>query len=304
MTTDRDEWQTRAVVVATGHSDQPSVPAFAQELSGDIVQRVPSRYRHPHELPDGGVLVVGAAASGVQLAEEIHRSGRPVTLSVGKHTRLPRVYRGRDIMWWLDAMGAMDQRLHEAFDAGRARRQPSLQLVGRPERSSIDLGTLQRLGVRLIGRATSALGTTFECADDLPYSTTQAAIKLGRLLGQIDALVAARPHDFPVPPAEAIAPILTEPGPTRLDLRAEGIRTVLWATGYRRRYPWLQVPVLDERGEIRHSGGITPAPGLYVLGLQFLRKRKSSFIDGVGDDARALSRDLATHLRGAASVAA
>lgn len=304
ISTDRGDWRTRNVVIATGHSDVPSVPVFAEELSGDITQSVPSRYRRPDDLPDGGVLVVGAAASGVQLADEIQRSGRPVTLAVGKHTRLPRTYRGRDIMWWLDVMGVMDERLHEAFDAGRARTQPSLQLVGRPERSSIDLGTLQQAGVRLVGRMVGTHGTRIDLADDLPYSTTQAAIKLGRLIRRIDAFVANHPDGLAVGPPDPVTPILTVPSPTRLDLRAEGIRTVVWTTGYRRHYPWLRVPVLDERGEIRHEEGVLPVPGLYVLGLQFLRRRKSSFIDGVGDDARALSFHMAKRLRRSIAVAA
>jgi len=155
-----------------------------------------------------------------------------------------------------------------------------------------------------IGRATSASRTVMEFADGLPYTTTQAAIKLGRLLGRIDAFIADRSLHVVTPPPEPLAPVLTPPSPTRLDLRAEGIRTVLWTTGYRRHYPWLHVPVLDTRGELQHDRGVIPAPGLYVLGLQFLRRRKSSFIDGVGDDARALSRTIAGRLRHLESVAA
>jgi putative flavoprotein involved in K+ transport len=290
VTTDRGSWTAAAVVVATGHSDQPAVPAFAAGLPDDVVQVVPSRYRNPRALPRGGVLVVGASATGVQLAAEIHRSGRPVTIAVGRHARLPRTYRGRDIMRWLDAAGVLEDRAEDARDLAAARRQPSLQLVGTPERRPLDLGVLQDLGVRLAGRALAAEGGRVLLADDLEASLADADARLARLLRRIDAHVARTGER--VPPPEPVRAIRPAPAPTAIDLRAEGVRTVLWATGYRRSYPWLKVPVLDARGEIRHEGGITPEPGLYVLGLQFLRRRSSSWIDGVGDDARALADDL------------
>src|SRR5512143_1279317 len=143
VVTDRGTWEAPCVVIATGHCDTPLVPAFAPSLAGDVVQLVPSRYRHPGQLPAGGVLVVGASASGVQLADEIHASGRPVTLAVGRHTRLPRVYRGRDILWWLDAMGVFDESADDVYDLKVSRDQPSLQLVGRPDRATLDLPVLQ-----------------------------------------------------------------------------------------------------------------------------------------------------------------
>lgn len=294
VATDHGDWQAPAVVVATGHCDRPSVPAFASALSPDVAQVVPSRYRNPDGLPPGGVLVVGASATGVQLAAEIHRSGRPVTLAVGRHVRLPRRYRGRDVMCWLDAAGVVDETSADVSDLEAARRQPSLQLVGTPEGRSLDLGVLGELGVRLVGRAVGAAGDRVLLADDLAESVADADARLGRLLRRIDGHIARA--GVAAPPPEPVRSIPTAPGPIALDLRREGIRSVLWATGYRRSYPWLRVPVLDARGEIRHEGGVTPVPGLYVLGLQFLRRRKSSWIDGVGDDARELVEHLAGHL--------
>lgn len=291
--TDRGDWRAESVVIATGYCDVPYVPPLAAQLSPEIVQWVPTRYRNPGQLPPGGVLVVGASASGLQLADEIHASGRPVTLAVGRHTRLPRRYRGRDILWWLDAMGVFDETAESVFDIEVSRRQPSMQLVGRPDHSTLDLPLLERRGVRLAGRVTGvdAAGVTF--ADDLVAQTAAADVRLARLRERIDAFVAAAGLGREVAEPEPFEPFRwPELGPTRIDLRAEGIRTVVWATGFRRRYPWLKLPVLDGKGEIRHRGGITPAPGLYVLGLRFLRRRKSSFIDGVGDDAR----DLADHI--------
>ena len=262
---------------------------------------VPTAYRNPSQLPEGGVLVVGASASGVQLADEIHASGRPVTLAVGRHTRLPRVYRRRDILWWLDAMGALDESAADVFDLAISRNQPSLQLVGRPDRATLDLPALQERGVRLVGRVSGAAGGRVFLADDLVAQTVAADARLARLVQRIDIFAARTGLDAEVGPPEPFRPFLwPEPAPVEMDLRAEGIRTVVWATGFRRLYPWLRVPVLDARGEIRHDGGVTPAPGLYVIGLYFLRRRKSSFIDGVGRDAMDLAGHLATHLRQAA----
>jgi putative flavoprotein involved in K+ transport len=293
--TDRGSWSANAVVVATGHCDRPHVPPFAAALPPEIVQVVPTRYRNPGSLPPGGVLVVGASATGVQLAAELHRSGRPATLAVGRHVRLPRTYRGRDIMRWLDEAGITGERAEDVRDLEAARRAPSLQLVGTPERRTLDLGVLQDMGVSLAGRAVGVEGGRILFADDLAASLAAADARLERLLRRIDAHV-ARSGETGAPPPEPVRPVRAAPAPRSLDLAAEGIRSVLWATGYRRSYPWLRLPVLDERGELRHQGGVTPEPGLYVLGLQFLRRRSSSWLDGVGDDARALADHLARRL--------
>lgn len=294
VTTDQGIWEAMNVVIATGYCDVPHVPEMGRDLSPDIAQVVPARYKNPGQLAQGGVLVVGASATGIQLADEIHASGRPVTLAVGRHSRLPRVYRGRDILWWLDAMGVFDQSSEDVFDIEISRRQPSLQLVGRPDRETLDLPIAESRGVRLVGRAVSADGSRVSFADDLVAHTVSADVRLARLIQKIDEHVDRSGLAAEVGPAVPFQPFhWPQDAPTEIDLEAEGIRTVLWATGFRRRYPWLQVPVLDERGEIRHDGGVTPAPGLYVMGHYFLRRRKSSFIDGVGDDARDLSAHIA-----------
>lgn len=296
--TDRGAWSAANVVIATGHCDLPAVPAFAGRLTADIFQTVPSRYRRPDDFPEGGVLVVGASSSGVQLADEIHQSGRPVTLAVGKHIRLPRTYRGRDILWWMDQVGILDERIDQVASPEASRQQPSLQLVGRPDHASLDLPILERRGVRLVGRVIGIDGPRIHLADDLIAHTAAADIRMARLLVRIEEFIAAKGLDSQVPRPEPFVPFCwPAPAPTSVDLGLEGIRSVVWATGFRRSYPWLKVPVLDERGEIRHQGGVTSEPGLYVLGLQFLRSRKSSFLDGVGDDARALAAHIARRLR-------
>jgi putative flavoprotein involved in K+ transport len=301
VTTDRGDWLAASVVIATGHCDTPFVPAIARGLAADVLQLVPTRYRNPGELPAGGVLVVGASASGAQLADEIHASGRPVTLAVGRHTRLPRVYRGRDILWWLDAMGVLDEAVEDVFDAAVSREQPSLQLVGRLDRATLDLPTLEAKGVRLVGRAAAVDGRRVFFEDDLVSHTAAADARLARLVARIDGFAARTGLEAEVGPPEPFRPFFwPAAAPTEIDLRAEGIRTVIWATGFRRLYPWLRLPLFDARGEIRHAGGVTEAPGLYVIGLYFLRRRNSSFIDGVGQDALALAARLVDHVRKAA----
>jgi putative flavoprotein involved in K+ transport len=181
VSSDRGVWSADSVVVATGYCDRPAVPAASRGLAPSIVQVVPSHYQRPAELPDGGVLVVGASSTGVQLADEIQRSGRQVTLAVGRHTRLPRRYRGQDILWWLDRLGILGQSADTVHSIETSRRQPSLQLVGRPDHSTLDLETLREGGVRLVGRVAAADHHRIGLADDLIATTAAADIKLAEL---------------------------------------------------------------------------------------------------------------------------
>ncbi len=292
VTSTRGTWQARTVVVATGACSTPSIPDFGSQLSARIQQLVPTRYRNPGQLEPGGVLVVGASASGLQIADELRRSGRDVVLSVGRHTRIPRRYRGHDIMWWLDRLGILGQTVDEIRDVARARRSPSFQLVGRPDHADLDLRRLAADGVTLVGRAMAADDARVRFAPDLAHDLGHADRKLDRLLGRINAGIAtlglpAEPvHRRPEPTGWVPA------GPSTLDLADRQIRTVVWATGFRPHYPWLQVPVLDGRGELLHRGGLTPSPGLYAIGLPVLRRRNSTYIDGVGLDAAEIARDI------------
>jgi putative flavoprotein involved in K+ transport len=297
VATDRGTWRAERVVLATGHCDRAHVPALAVGLSSSVHQVTPSEYRNPAGLPDGGVLVVGAAASGVQLADELARAGRDVVLAVGGHTRLPRRYRGMDIWWWLERLGVLDQTIDEVRDPERARREPSLPLVGRPGGGDLDLGSLAGLGVRLAGRLTGIDGRTAQFGGDLAATCARADARMRCLLADIDAHVDANGLAAEVLDPDPIRPVSAAGGPSRLDLGAEGISTVVWATGYRRRYPWLRIPVLDAAGELRHRRGVTPVPGLYVLGLRFQHRRNSSFIDGVRHDAEFIADHIATRAR-------
>jgi putative flavoprotein involved in K+ transport len=238
------------------------------------------------------VLIVGASASGVQIADELAAAGRDVTIAVGQHTRVPRLYRGRDLFGWLDRLGLLRAAATDVYDLGVSRAQPSLQLVGRPTHDALDLRSLAARGVSVVGRLLTLEGDDATFDDDLIASTAAADLKLAMLVRRID-LAAASDDAEPPPPFVAHWPAFIDARRHARNLAREGVTTVIWATGFRRRYPWLQVPVLDRRGEMLHDGGETPAPGLFVLGLQFLRHRSSAFIDGVGIDAMHLAGRIA-----------
>jgi len=300
VVTDRGTWHAATVVLASGGFNVARVPLFAAALPDSVESVTPIGYRRPSALRDGGVLVVGASATGVQIAAEVHRSGRPVTLAVGEHVRMPRTYRGKDILWWMDRTGLHDERYDEVDDIVRARRVPAPQLVGTPERATLDLNVLTDEGVRLVGRLVGfADGGRAQFSGSLRNKCSLADLKLGRLLGAIDGWIAAHGLEGEVEPPERFAPTRVEESPPlALDLAREGIRTVIWATGYEPDHSWLHVPpVFDHRGRLRHDGGVVSgAPGLYRIGLNFLRRRKSSFIHGSDDDARDLVDHLAAHL--------
>lgn len=296
--TDRGEWRSRAVVLASGACNSASVPALADAVPPGIAMLTPMQYRNPAQLEPGGVLVVGASASGVQIAEELQRSGRQVTLAVGEHIRMPRRYRGRDIQWWMDAAGVLDQRWDAVDDLERARNVPSLQLAGYPDGRSVDLNALGALGVRFVGRLAGVRDGTALFSGSLANHAALSDLKMNRLLAALDAWAAENGLDDEVDAPQRFAPTRIEAAPPlSLELRRGDIRTILWATGYRPDYSWLHVPVLDRKGRIRHEGGVVvDAPGLYVMGLQFLRRRKSALIDGAGNDARELSAHLTAYL--------
>ena len=249
------------------------------------------------QLPAGGVLVVGASATGVQLADELVRSGREVVLAVGDHNRLPRRYRGLDIWWWLDRIGTFARTIDELSDPAQARREGSIQLVGRPDGRNVDLPALHAEGVRLAGRLTGIDAGAVHFAEDLGATTARADSRMHHLLTTIDEHIASCGLTAEVLEPDRPAELSVRSGIDHLDLRAAGIATVIWATGFTRSYPWLQVPVLDAAGEISHHRGVTSVPGLYVLGQRLQHRRDSNFIDGVRHDATFLTDHLTTRRR-------
>jgi putative flavoprotein involved in K+ transport len=291
--TDQGSWTTHTVVVATGATTTPNVPArLADQVPTGITTLTTADYRNPDQLPDGGVLVVGASASGVQIAEELQRSGRPVTLAVGEHVRMPRTYRGRDILWWMDAAGLLDERYDEVPDLVRARNLPSMQLIGSPR--TLDLNALRGLGVRLVGRLVGIRDGVAQFSGSLANVCALADLKQARLLDTIDAWADQTGVGVGHSPQRFTPTTVPAPLPLSIPLGTAEIATILWATGYRHELPWLDVPVFDRKGSVRHDGGVTAGPGLYMIGLPFLRRRKSTLIDGAAADAR----DLTAHLVG------
>jgi putative flavoprotein involved in K+ transport len=302
VVTSHGEIRCQAVVIASGACNQPAVPQFSEAVPESVEQLTPFDYRGPGQLPDGGVLVVGASATGVQLAAEVRLSGRPVTLSVGEHVRLPRTYRGRDVLWWMDASGLWDQRYDEVEDLTRARRLPSPQLVGTPERATLDLNALASMGVELVGRWAAVRDGRALFSGGLRNVFALADLKMERLLDTFDEWARTNGRDAvergpEMGPPERFPPTRV-PASTRLqlDLRSGEIRAIVWATGFRPDYGWLRVPVVDAKGQLHHEGGVVDSPGLYALGLPVLRRRKSSFIYGIEDDAREVIDHLARYL--------
>ena len=298
VVTNRGVWSCRSVVLATGEFNFPKVPPIAAALPPSIESVTPFHYRRPSDLPEGGVLVVGVSATGVQLADEIHRSGRPVTVSVGEHVRMPRVYRGKDIRYWFEVTGLSDERYDEVDDIVRARSVPSPQLVGTPERITLDLNALTDRGVRMVGRLAGIRDGQAQLSGSLHNKCNRSDLKMGRLLLAIDEWIAEHGLDGEFdPPARYERTRVEKSPPLGLDLTSGEFKTVLWATGYRPDHSWLHVPVLDHKGRLRHDGGIvTDSPGMYRIGMNFLRRRKSSFIHGAGDDARDLVDHLSAYL--------
>ena len=295
--TTRGKFACATLVIASGTCNLASVPAFATSVPARIRQVSPLDYKRPEDLPEGGVMVVGGSATGAQLAREIRASGRQVILSVGEHVRAPRRYRGRDIMWWMDRTGVMDQGFRDADDLSRVRRLPSLQLVGSRD-GMIDLNTLQAEGVEVVGRLSTIRDGRALFSGGLANNCALADLKLGRLLATIDEWADGIGAGTAIGPRERFAPTAVSSAP-RLDLDLSGgeIGSVVWATGYRPDHSWLDLPVFDRKGRLKHDGGVvTGAPGVYALGLPFLRRRKSTFIDGVGADAADLAGHLAHHL--------
>jgi putative flavoprotein involved in K+ transport len=298
--TRQGEIRCRSLVIATGACNLPSVPQLREAVPSGIASVTPFDYRNPGSLPDGGVLVVGGSATGVQLADEIRRSGRRVVLSIGEHVRLPRTYRGRDVLWWMEHAGVWNQRYDQIDDLERARRLPSPQLVGTPERVTLDMNTLNAAGVEIVGRLAAIRDGRALFSGGLANLFALADLKMNRLLDGFDqwARESGDVGEVGLGPPERFDPTCTPATPRlTLDLRNGEIRSIVWATGFRPDYRWLQVPVLDRKGQLRHDGGvIVDAPGMYAIGLPVLRRRNSTFILGAEQDARELVAHLAQSL--------
>jgi putative flavoprotein involved in K+ transport len=260
--TNRGEWHGRAVVLATGAFNKAAIPAVAKDVPAGVQQVTAHQYKNPAELADGGVL-----------------------------------YRGRDVQWWMLMSGILDECFEEVDDPARVRRLPSPQLVGTADHSNLDLNRLIDNGVRIGGRFMGVRDGKAQFSGSLHNVCALADLKMNRMLTAFDEWAARTGIAAEVDAVERFDATRTDAAAAlKVDLRDGSIRTIVWATGFRPDYSWLDVPVVDHKGQLRHEGGVVDAPGLYVMGLPFLRRRKSSFIHGAEDDARDLSRHLAAYL--------
>jgi putative flavoprotein involved in K+ transport len=288
VTTTQGEWYCRALVLATGAYADAAVPKIAQALPTNVEQTTARDYRNAADLPEGKVLVVGGSATGLQIAQELRSAGRDVLLSVGEHVRMPRQVADRDVYWWLMRSGVLWEQACDMDDLSRARRLPSPQLVGQAG-ADLNLSCLQAQGIEIVGRFAGVSSGNAQFSGNLPHLCKSADLKMQRLLQRFADTVPGvlRDADLAVTPCDLAQARLSVP-------LGDEIKTVLWATGFKPDYSWLDVEVLDAKGRLVHDGGVVRAPGVYALGLPLMRSRASTFVAGTVADTCALSN----HLRG------
>ncbi len=288
-------FEARNVVLATGAYPKPKIPTASADLRVDICQMHTSEYRNPQTLPSGAVLVVGTGQSGCQIAEELHQSGRQVYLSTSSCGRVPRRYRGRDVSWWLTRMGFFDRTIDQ-LPSPNAAFACSPQLSGAQGGHDINLRQFAREGIILLGHLQAVQGKQIILAPDLEENLAKADAFAIQMMQAIDEYikkigmdVAANRTTDEVPSncASSTKPILT------LDLQSAGISTIMWASGYKLEFGWVQIPVFDGVGYPIHQRGVTAFPGLYFLGLHWLYKMKSAILYGVGEDAAFIASAIA-----------
>ncbi|MGE0768742.1 MAG: flavin-containing monooxygenase [Hyphomicrobiaceae bacterium] len=286
------------VVIATGPYQRPVTPRLVAD-DCDLLQVHANTYQRPEQLPPGAVLIVGSGASGAQIAEELARAGRKVYLSVGRHKRMPRRYRGRDLIWWLAEMGldrtSVKERKGDAI----------LPLItGAYGGHTIDFRDFAEMGIILTGRLLSGRGSVLEFADDLSDSIAYGDAAFRAFLDLVDGHVARQKIEAPEEAAARVerSNSLCMTNPIRhLDIRYAGLSSVIWATGYTFDWGWIDVPVIDASDAPVHDRGVTEVPGVYFLGLPWLSKMNSSFLSGVGDDAARIADHIQHRMTCAAS---
>jgi putative flavoprotein involved in K+ transport len=281
------------VVVATGTFQSPKIPDFYQNIPEEIVQLHSSEYRNPDELPAGAVLVVGAAQSGCQITEELYTAGRKVYLSVGNAKRLPRTYRGRDSVAWLKDMGFFDVTV-DKLASPQEKFAANPFLTGKDGGHSLDLHQFARDGVVLLGRLQDAQGSRISLAPTLKDSLTNIDNFVAEVKGNIDKFIEQNNIEAEPPSAQpALKDGFASEMIEEMDLHSEGIRSIIWATGYKYDYSLAKFPVLDEDGYPLQSRGVSDVPGLYFLGMHFLHKRISGLPWGIAADAEHVAEHIA-----------
>ena len=283
--------EARFVVAATGPFQRPVVPAVVPDDAA-VVQLHSTAYRNPAQLPDGGVLVVGAGSSGVQIADELLAAGRRVHLSMGPHDRPPRRYRGRDFVWWLGVLGKWD-----AETPPKGAEHVTIAVSGAHGGHTVDFRDLAARGMVLVGRTQSYEEGTVRFAPDLAANIAAGDSNYLSLLDEADAYVTRNGVELPEEPEARIlgaTPACVTDPLLELDLVQAGVTSIIWATGFSLDYSWLQVDAFDESGKPKHRRGVSSEPGVYFLGLPWLSRRGSSFIWGVWHDASYVADHIAT----------
>ena len=283
----------RRVVVATGPFQRPRIPQFSEGVAATVLQTDPTCYRRPEDLPDGAVLVVGSGASGCQIGDELLRAGRTVFLSVSRHRRVPRRFRGKDVTWWLERMGRFDQTI-DSFPGRQW--PPSVVVTGVNGGYDVNVRQMAADGIRVLGRVLGARDGGLMVARSANDVLDEADEAFAGFLAAARELAAASPDcdlaEEEETTASAALPT-TVAEIDSLDLRRESIAAIIWATGYDYDYGWLQAPVLDVQGRPLQQRGVTPVPGLYFLGLHWMHTFKSGLLSGVGRDAEYLAEHMA-----------
>jgi putative flavoprotein involved in K+ transport len=283
--------RARNVVVATGPYQRARVPPLHHGVPASVLQVHAGEYRNPTSLPDGSVVVVGSGASGCQIADELVEAGRRAYLCVGRHQRVPRRYRGRDAFWWRRELGMLDQ---TAAEVPPERRLPPPLVTGVHGGYDVDLRQSAARGLSLLGRLQGVDDRRMYFADDLDAQLRAGDRSLDEFLATVDRHIERTGLDAPSIPERA-QPVRSQiRSPPQLDIRAERIGSVIWATGYRLDFSWVELPVFDAAGEPVHTRGVTALKGLYFLGLPWLYKRKSTFLAGVGEDAAFIADAIAS----------
>ena len=289
LVTDHGELEARNVVIATGPYQRPNIPRLSSGCPVHVFQTHASEYRNAAALPTGAVLVVGSGASGCQIAEELLEAGRRVYLCVGRHRRAPRRYRGRDVFWWRRELGHLDL---TAEATPKDRRTPGLLLTGTNGGHAVNLRQFAARGMTLLGHLRAIHESRIALDSDLEDNLRAGDQACDEFKGDVDDYVTRMGIDAPRLPGDAVQPRESQESIGEIDVRASAISSVIWATGYALDFGWVELPIFDELGEPVHRRGITPVPGVYVLGLAWLHKRKSSFLYGVGEDAEYLAERI------------
>lgn len=290
--TSEGDYTARNVVVATGPFQDPRVPPFSRHIDGAVTQIHSSQYRNPRQLPPGAVLVVGSGQSGAQIAEELLEAGRVVYLSTGRAGRVPRRYRGRESARWMEDMG-LTQRTADKLPTPSHRFQPNPHVSGKGGGRTLNLHRFVRQGMVLLGHLEGAEGTRLTFAPDLPDNLAAADKFASEFQEAVDKFILAQGIDAPAGDLAEERDGYDHPVLTHVDLEAEGVQTIIWATGYRVDFSWVKFPIFDEFGYPVHDRGVTAQPGLYFLGLLWLHTASSSLLAGVGDDAAHLAGHIA-----------